>query len=464
MGELHHRPQGVLIWTCRTCDRHRSAYREQRPCTTGSCWPQLSSASCYCWSVVRVRDCSFERSGFERMTFSLEMPLAIVGAGPAGLTAAIAAAQRGLKATVFERADAIARVGGGIVVHSNGLRVLDRLDLLDSFKPIMIPCSTLTLQLSDGHELVTDYSALPIPYNYFAVVLRHQLHTFLLAAAEKIATIHFGRHCTAIEQLPDHVRLRFASGEPIECGIALGADGVHSTVRKSLPITATTRRAGDAYLRGVSECESDVAEVREIWGIDGRRFGIAPLTHCRTYFYCSAPRGRWHEVRRESLDAWIKSWRPFGRRVRDVLHHVKDWAQVNYDEPEQVQVTRWYFERTFLIGDAAHAMTPNYGQGANAAMVDAVVLTALLAGSTEHQHSLTDVGARYESIRREFVERTQSAAWRLGLVAQWASPAMRFLRDSAFSVLSHFQSLSRRDRLLVAGYNPAENPFFERAT
>jgi 2-polyprenyl-6-methoxyphenol hydroxylase-like FAD-dependent oxidoreductase len=150
------------------------------------------------------------------------MPLAIVGAGPAGLTAAIAA-QRGLKATVFERADVIARVvGGGIVVHSNGLRVLDRLGLLDSFKPMMMPCSTLTLQLGDGHVLVTDYSALRIPHNYFAVVLRHQLHTFLLAAAEKIATIHLGRHCTAIEELPDHVRLSFDSGEPIECGIALG--------------------------------------------------------------------------------------------------------------------------------------------------------------------------------------------------------------------------------------------------
>ncbi len=390
--------------------------------------------------------------------------LAIIGAGPAGLTAAIAAAQRGLRATVFERADVIARVGGGIVVHSNGLRVLDRLGLLDSFKPMMMPCSTLTLQLGDGHMLVTDYSALPIPHNYLAVVLRHQLHTFLLAAAEKIATIHLGRHCTAVEELPDHVRLSFDSGEPLECGIALGADGAHSIVRKSLPITATTRTAGDAYLRGVSECESDVAEVREIWGVDGRRFGIAPLTQGRTYFYCSAPRGRWHEVRRESLVAWIKSWRPFGRRVSDVLHHVKDWAQVNYDEPEQVQVARWYCERTFLIGDAAHAMTPNYGQGANAAMVDAVVLAALLARSMEQQGFLTDVGAQYEFIRREFVERTQSAAWRLGQVAQWTSPAMRLLRDSAFSALSRFQSLRRRDLLLFAGYNPAENPFLERAT
>jgi salicylate hydroxylase len=211
------------------------------------------------------------------------LSLAIVGAGPAGLTAAIAAAQHGLKPTVFERADVIARVGGGIVVHSNGLRVLDRLGLLDSFKPIMIPCNTLTLQLSDGHELVTDYSALPIPHNYFAVVLRHQLHTFLLAAAEKVATIHLGRHCTAIEELSDHVRLSFDSGEPVECGIVLGADGVHSTVRKALPSTATTRTAGDAYLRGVSECESDVAEVRESGALTvedsgSRRSGTAKHT------------------------------------------------------------------------------------------------------------------------------------------------------------------------------------------
>jgi 2-polyprenyl-6-methoxyphenol hydroxylase-like FAD-dependent oxidoreductase len=139
------------------------------------------------------------------------------------------------------------------------------------------------------------------------------------------------------------------------------------------------KSAGDAYLRGVSECECDNAEVREIWGADGRRFGIAPLPEQRTYFYCWAPRGRWQQLRSEDLAAWIDGWRLYGPVVSNVLHHVRDWTDVNYDEPEQVRVTPWSSGRTFLIGDAAHAMTSNYGQGANAAMVDAVVLTTLLA-------------------------------------------------------------------------------------
>jgi 2-polyprenyl-6-methoxyphenol hydroxylase-like FAD-dependent oxidoreductase len=305
--------------------------------------------------------------------------LTIVGAGPAGLTAAIAAAQHGLKATVLERVATPTPAGGGIVIHSNGLRVLERLRLLESLKPLMVPCRRLTLQLGNRHELVSDYSQLPIPNNYFAVVLRHQFQGVLLEAARDVATIHFGHRCIGVEQSSEHVQLRFDSDDTMESGVVIGADGAHSQVRTSLPLRTLEKSAGDAYLRGVSECECDNAEVREIWGADGRRFGIAPLPERRTYFYCSAPRGRWQQLRSEDLAAWIDGWRLYGPVVSNVLHHVRDWTDVNYDEPEQVRVTPWSSGRTFLIGDAAHAMTPNYGQGANAAMVDAVVLTTLLA-------------------------------------------------------------------------------------
>src|SRR4051794_18234370 len=75
--------------------------------------------------------------------------VAIVGAGPAGLIAAIAAAQRGITVTVFEAAEDFSRVGGGVVVHSNGLSVLARLGLLKSFEPSIFPCRKLVLELAD---------------------------------------------------------------------------------------------------------------------------------------------------------------------------------------------------------------------------------------------------------------------------------------------------------------------------
>jgi 2-polyprenyl-6-methoxyphenol hydroxylase-like FAD-dependent oxidoreductase len=386
--------------------------------------------------------------------------IAIIGAGPAGLTAAISAAHSGLTPIVFERADDFARIGGGIAIQSNGLRVLDRLGVLQSFASQMSPCRRLVLDLAGRLQIVSNYGELPIPHNYFAVVLRHRLQEHLLRAAQEMATIRFGHRCTHIEERSGRVLVRFANGAEDDCDVLIAADGAHSEVRRSLGVNVAKRSAGDAYLRGVSELPSSEPVVREIWGSDGRRFGIAPLVDARTYFYCSAPRGQWSETREKRLPAWIGGWSSYGKQVGDILRQVSDWEAVNYDEPEEIRLTRWYSSSIFLIGDAAHAMTPNYGQGANAAMVDAVVLTTLLARSRDDGMSLVDVGKAYEHIRRHFVAQTQAAAWRLGVAAQWTSPVAMRLRDSAVRLLSQLQPLRRRDLLLVAGYNPREKSYF----
>src|SRR5262249_27915285 len=153
-------------------------------------------------------------------------------------------------------------------------------------------------------------------------------------AAEKMATIRFAHRCTHIEERDGLVLLRFANGAEADCDVLIGADGAHSEVRRCVGVKIVRRSAGDAYLRGVSEFAISEPVVREIWGADGRRFGIAPLTDGLTYFYCSAPRGQWNETRKERLAAWISTWDSYGKQVRDILRQVADWDAVNYDEPE----------------------------------------------------------------------------------------------------------------------------------
>jgi 2-polyprenyl-6-methoxyphenol hydroxylase-like FAD-dependent oxidoreductase len=130
--------------------------------------------------------------------------ISIVGAGPAGLTAAITAAHFGLTTTVFDGAEDFARVGGGIVIHSNGMRVLQRLGLLESFKPLISPCRKLVLELGGQYEIVSDYGELSIPHNYLVIVLRYQLQEHLLTSAWKVAPILFAHRCTNGEARPAH--------------------------------------------------------------------------------------------------------------------------------------------------------------------------------------------------------------------------------------------------------------------
>ena len=195
-------------------------------------------------------------------------------------------------------------------------------------------------------------------------------------------------------------------------------------------------------------------------GLDGRRFGICPLPRERVYFYCTAPLGKWQGTVRDHLEEWIEGWRGFGPEVLAVLRAVPDWERVLYDELHEVVLNRWYRVPAFIVGDAAHAMTPNLGQGANCAMVDALVLMRLLARALKSGESLDAVGRTYESLRRPFVTRIQREARRLGVLAGWSAAPARLLRNAILSLAPMAGPLMRRSMLVTAGYNPAEEPYF----
>lgn len=381
--------------------------------------------------------------------------VAIVGAGPAGLVAAIAGRKLGLDVALFEQASEITRVGGGIALHSNGLRVLDALDLLDGFEHLVHPLERATIESPDGRVLTAlDYRTLAIPQNRIAVALRADLQAHLFAAAQRAGvSVSLGRRCTAIEPTGTGIGLRLA-GATEEADVVVGADGIRSVVREALGLQARCRPTGEAALRGVSPRQLARPMIREVWLPDGRRFGVAPLPRGRTYFYCSVPLGQWPEIRARGLSEWIESWRQHVPDVIDLLGAVRDWDAVSYDELQDVTLGRWRRGPGFLVGDAAHAMTPDLGQGANSAMVDGLVLMRLLGASDD----LDEVGRRYQRLRRLFVRRLQLASRQVSRLASWSSATGLFARRALFAP-ARLAPLARRGALLAAGWHRAEEPY-----
>jgi 2-polyprenyl-6-methoxyphenol hydroxylase-like FAD-dependent oxidoreductase len=368
----------------------------------------------------------------------------------------------GLEATIFEKTHDFERVGGGLLLHSNGQRVLAALGLLDLIRPVMRCSSMLTVELPGGKRLSTfDYRTLNIPYNHSAVVMRYHLQEYLLSAAEWAEVqICFGHRCTGVSYERGVACLHFANGSEYECDVIVAGDGIHSQARESVGLPAKKRAIGQAYLRGIAELPTEDATIREIWGPNGRRFGICPLPGDQTYFYCSVPLGAWRNILKHQLEFWIESWYSHGSDAVALLQAVADWQQVNYSEVHEIELRRWWKLPVFVVGDAAHAMTPFLGQGANSAMVDALVLMQLLAPALHLRGNLEQVGRSYQALRRPFVTRIQTTARRVGQIGSRSSAPARLFRDRLLGLSQRVGGLNRRAMLLGAGYNPKEERYF----
>jgi 2-polyprenyl-6-methoxyphenol hydroxylase-like FAD-dependent oxidoreductase len=389
--------------------------------------------------------------------------IGIVGAGPAGLIAGIAACRLGFDVDVFERANRFERLGGGVGIQANGMQVLDSLGLLDSFRPNLSIARYASVFSSSGRVISrADFRDVAIPHSAFAVVERYLLQEHLVAAlrAEGLQ-IQFGKHCTGMERTRDGAQLSFADAANTQHDVILACDGTRSAVRDSSGIHSRkqpNRAIGEAYLRVVAQCEIDPNAAGEYWGADGTRVGIFRLAGGRTYLFCSVPLGEWKAILTTRLDEWLRRWQPFGETIVTVMRSV-DWASAVYDELQEVHLRQWFKTPVFIVGDAAHAMTPNLGQGANSAMVDSLVLIRLLDDARRNGDTLEEVGRKYEHVRKAFVTRIQNAARQGGNAASWKSPIARSIRDTALSLLTRVGALRRASLRFTAGYNPRDLPF-----
>ncbi|MFN0285021.1 MAG: FAD-dependent oxidoreductase [Kineosporiaceae bacterium] len=350
----------------------------------------------------------------------------VAGGGIGGLAAATLLARTGHDVSLVERSGSLRAVGAGIALQPNGLAVADALGLVDRLAWHGSWQRALALHDGRGRALqLVDVPPAAPPLDAALVVPRQVLHDALAdAAAAAGAAITTGAAVTDVAQEADAVTVVVEPGGlRIRADLLVAADGARSTIRARLAV-GTQDVPGPVYLRALVPVGCPAELAGEHWD----RHGLAGLVPCgagRTYWFASST----PDIRDALASGLVHAVRTSVSAAHPVLSgavlgldHVRDLL---VNQVHSVRTTSFVDGRVVLLGDAAHAMPPNLGQGANSALVDAAVLALELAGPG----TWTDALFRYDADRRPAVRRVQRDAERLARVAHWRHG--RGLRDLA---------------------------------
>jgi salicylate hydroxylase len=341
---------------------------------------------------------------------ALPRPVIVVGGGIGGLTAALALLRRGLDVVVYEQAPELREVGAGVQIGSNGTRVLYALGLEQALARTRVMPPRRELRhwrtgetwdwLTLGAASVQRYGT---PY---ILMHRNDLHSVLADAVRglKADAIKLGMRATGLTQTMADVTVQFANGETATGAFVIGADGIHSQLRRCLFGADAPLFTGCIAWRGLVAMDRLPPHLSQLITTNW----LGPHGHVLHY-----------PVRRGELmnfisiverDDWqVESWIVPGTQ-EELAQDFRDWhADVhtfisNVGTPykwalmARGPMARWSERRVTLLGDACHPTLPFLGQGAVMAIEDGYVVAACLA---RYRDDPTRALARYEEIRKE---------------------------------------------------------------
>lgn len=344
----------------------------------------------------------------------------VVGGAIGGAVTALLLARDGANVTLLEKVPEPRAVGAGIALAENGLVVLEHLGLGPALARHGCPVPAPRVVDGRGRELLRPHGPPPRAL----MIRRSDLQAVLLDAllADHRISLQLGVEVVAARPDGSVVTRRDDRVRTLHADLVVGADGVHSRVRDGGEFGARVGKPGPRYVRALVGL--GLARGEEAWTREGL-FGSFAVP-AGTYVYASA-HGPAAPLLRErgDLRAWKAAWARAYAPAAEILAGISDWDQLLVNDVIRVDCRHYFDGRLVLVGDAAHAMAPNVGQGGNSAIVDAAVLGAALRQQTDVPEAL----AIYDARRRPAVRKVADAAARLGALAGWTHPLARLLRD-----------------------------------
>jgi 2-polyprenyl-6-methoxyphenol hydroxylase-like FAD-dependent oxidoreductase len=378
------------------------------------------------------------------------MRILICGGGIGGLTAAVALRQHGFEPVVFERADALRASGSGIHVWTNAMFALDSLGLADRVLEIATPQQEMFFRTWRGDVLARwPVGAFAERYGQPTVAIQRNALLGILQGGLDGVEVHTGKELVGFTQDAAEVTAAFADGSQFRGDLLIGADGVGSAVRAQLLGDGLPRYAGYIAWRGIAELDMKPGSFSSLYGQRGNRFVFYDVRPGRVHWMSVANGPAFGTDGPGVKGMLLARHRGWMDPVKALIEATPEDAIHRTDVVDRKPNPKWGEGRVTMLGDAAHAMTFNVGQGACMAMEDGVVLAEKLAAGTRPpgaggshlpgaggSHLPGAGGSNVPAILRDYeteryprVASMQKAAWILGRLGAWHSPFAVRLRE-----------------------------------
>jgi 2-polyprenyl-6-methoxyphenol hydroxylase-like FAD-dependent oxidoreductase len=421
------------------------------------------------------------------------MKIIIIGAGIAGLTAAIALKKRGFQVHLYEAAPELLPIGAGIVMASNAMQIFQKLDFADEIKQAGNVLSQFGVGNHKGRYLSRikideierkfGQPTVAIHRGILQQVLKKQLDLLTQSKPVELPTILLGKKLIKIEenqkanqkQNQDKVVAHFEDGTSAEGDILIGADGVRSVTRKLLWGEQRIRQSGQACWRGIvngrlgkvsnsSEELPDARNTLELWGkTGGKRVAMIQVNADQIYFFYTEKANptyttdslkdpRTEKDNENSLLHVLEGLKEFPSYYSEVIGKAKPEHIYHDDLWDLLPLQTWHKDRVLLIGDAAHASTPNLGQGGCQAVEDAWYLSELFAKNFSANASpdssvIEKSFADFEVMRRPKINFVVNTSWQIGKLSNFGGFIGHRIRNFLLKITPDFITEKQFEKL-----------------